>query len=104
MQKLRTAGSIELKTFNALTSKVKSPTEIYVVGFFETKNDKEFDTYNDFASKYSEDASIYHTFDGQEFLKYIKTDKIKSSSVIVYYHDLAVCKNEPKFAVLNKVA
>ncbi|CAF0794763.1 unnamed protein product [Brachionus calyciflorus] len=104
MKKLATAGSIEVKTFNAFTSKVNLPTDIHVLGFFESKNDKNYEVFNHFASKYSEDAKIFHTFDKQEFLKYIKSDKIKKTNVIVFYHDLAVCKNEPKFATLNKDA
>ncbi|RNA32570.1 disulfide-isomerase A4 isoform X1 [Brachionus plicatilis] len=102
MKKLQSAGSIEIKSFNAFMAKVNSPTDIHVLGFFDDQKDKSFEVYNHFASKYSEDAKLFHSFDRQEFLKSIKSDKIKQSSVIVFYHDLAVCKSEPRFAVFNK--
>lgn len=102
MRKLQSAGSTEVKSFNSFVTKVNNPADFHVLGFFDSQKDKSFEVYNHFASKYFEDAKIFHTFYRQEFLRFIKSDKIKIASVMVYYHDLVVCKNEPKFVVFNK--
>lgn len=102
MRKLKSAGSVEIKSFNGFVAKVNHPSDIHVLGFFDNQNEKSFEVYNHFASKYFQDAKIFHTFDRQEFLRFIKSDKITKTSVIVFYHDLVVCKNQPKFLVFNK--
>ena len=85
MKKLQTAGSTEVKTFNAFISRVDRPTDIHVLGFFEGKNDKNFEVYNHFASKYADDAKIFHTFNIQEFLKNIKKLKIAFLILVFTY-------------------
>lgn len=102
MKKLQSSGSSEIKNFNGFMSQVISPSDIHVLGFFNDRKDKSFQIYNHFASKYFEDAKLFHTHQINEFLRFIKSDKIKESSVIVFYHELAVCNKEPKFVVFNK--
>ena len=104
MRKARQPATKEVKTLKELNVHVKSPTEVYVLGVFESKNDDLFQTYHDFASDYPEDLKLFYTFNKDEFAKSLKSDKIKSPSILVIYHDLAVPKNEPKFRVLDSVS
>lgn len=103
MLKARASTSKEVKSFNAFTSNIKRPTEIYVLGLFEDKTSNLFETYNLFSSKYSEDLKLFHTFEVADVLKYIKSDKVKAPCLLVFYHDIVYVKNEPKFRVFDKV-
>ena len=103
MLKSRNSVSKEVNTFKAFTSYVKKTTEFYVLGLFNAKTDRLYEIYCDFTSRYAEDFSFFHTFKSDEFLKNLRSDQVKVPTVLVYYHDLVVIKNEPKFRVLEKV-
>lgn len=93
-------GSKEVKTFNAFTSHVVKPTDFYILGLFEDKTDALFEIFSHFSSKYSEDFKIFHSFNKDEFLKHFKSVKIPV--ILVFYHDLSVTKNEPRYKVFEQ--
>jgi hypothetical protein len=103
MMKARDSGSKEVKTVKAFTSRVLKPTEFYILGLFEDNKNSLFEVYGDLSSRYSEDFNFFHSFETSEFLKHLKLDKTSVPSIIVYYNDLVITKNEPKFRVLQKV-
>jgi hypothetical protein len=103
MKKAREPGSKEVKTVKGFTSHVLKPTEFYVLGLFEDQKSPLFEVYGDLSSRYSEDLNFFHTFETEQFLKAFKSDKIRVPSILVYYHDLVLTKNEPKFRVFTKV-
>lgn len=102
MLKARSSASKEISTFKQFLVNVKTPTETYVIGLFENKENPMFEIYSDLASKYSEDLNLFHTFNTKEFLTNVNKD-IKVPSILVYHHDLAVAKKEPKFKAYDKV-
>lgn len=61
-----------------------------MLGAFESENDQLFKLYQEFNVKYSEDLKAFYTLNGAEF-------KVKEPSILVYYHDMLVAKNQPKF-------
>jgi hypothetical protein len=103
MHKARASSSKEVKTFAQFDSNVKKMTEVYVLGLFDNKENNFYQVFDLFAAKYSEDLKLFHTFDIEHFQKYFKSSKVKSQSILVYYHDLAVPKKEPKYRVFDKV-
>jgi hypothetical protein len=103
MTKVRESGSQEVKKVKGFTSRVKKPTEFYVLGLFADKNSPLFELYGDISSRFNQDLNFFHTFETDEFLKTFKSDKVSVPSIIVYYHDLVLTKNEPKFRVFSKV-
>lgn len=103
MKKLSNSGSKQVKTFNAFNSNVKKLDQRYILGLFKSPADLMYQAFTDFASKYADDFDLAHTFNADEFLKYFKSSKIKVPSILVYYHDLVITKNEPKYHVLNDV-
>jgi hypothetical protein len=103
MLKAQASASKEVKTFAQFDSNVKKATEVYVLGLFDSKENNLYQVYDLFAAKYSEDLKLFHTFDFDNFQKYFKSSKVKSQSILVYYHDLAVPQKEPKYRVFDKV-
>jgi hypothetical protein len=103
MLKSRKFASKEVKTFNAFTSHVIKPTDTYVLGLFNDKNDRLYELYTDLTSRYGEELTFFHSFHTNDFIKHLKSteNNIDIPSIIVYHHDLVVTKKEPQFKVFD---
>lgn len=104
MYKARTSTSKEVANLKQFNVNIVKPTEIYILGLFESKQSQMYEIYSDFASQYGEDVRLYHSFKTDELLKSLGSpENVKSPAVLVFYHDLAVVKNEPKFKAFISV-
>jgi hypothetical protein len=104
MMKANTASSVEVKTFNQFYMHVTNPSDVHLLGFFNSKQDELYGLYDLFSTKYNKELKFCHTFNGKDFLKYFKSnEKIKFPSIIVFYHDLNVPKNELNFKIFNLI-
>lgn len=107
MQKARSFASKEVISLNQFNVNIQTPTEIYVLGLFDSKNSHMFEIYSDFASQYGEDVRLFHSFNAAEILETLRKDAknavVTAPAILVFYHDLAVVKKEPKFRVFSQV-
>lgn len=100
--KMKNLTSKEVKSFNQFKNEIKHPENTYVLGLFNDKKSCLYNEFTKFGSIFLNDLKLFHTFDTEDFLKYLKTD-VKVPSIIVYYNDLIVPSNEPKFRAFSEV-
>ena len=104
MRKAATSPSKEIDTFKQLNANILKPTDLYILGLFDTKKSHMFDIYSDFASQYGDDLQFYHSFKSAEILESLgKPKDVAAPSVLVVYHDLNTPKNGPRFKAFTKV-
>jgi hypothetical protein len=104
MLKAKAFTSQEVKTFKSFDIQIRKPNEFYVLGLFHDDKTPLYNIYTDLNyTKFPEDFKFFHTFETAEFLKYIKSKKITVPTILVFYHDLVITKNEPKFRVFETV-
>ena len=102
MMKASKPSSIEVNSYNQFYMNVKNPSDIYILGLFNSKQDELYSLYEIFTSKYNQDLKFCHSFQEKEILKHFKSSSsIKLPAIIVFYHDLNVPKNEPNYKVFN---
>jgi hypothetical protein len=91
MIKARSAGlPTKVENMKQFTAQLRKPFEIYTLGLFESENDELYKVYLNFTIKFSQELKAFYTFDQSDF-------KLNKPSIVVYYHDIMVPKNQPKF-------
>ncbi len=91
MIKARSAGlPKKVENMKQFASQIRKPFEIYTLGVFENENDELYKVYLNFTIKFSQELKAFYSFGQSDF-------KFKKPSIIVYYHDMMVPKNQPKF-------
>lgn len=103
MLRARLSTSKEVNTLKQFVSNVLKPTETYVLGLFPSKENHFFEIFSNFASQFAEDVQLFHSFNHNELLQSLGNQNLKIPSILVYYHDLAVPKKEPRFRVFDQV-
>ena len=63
--------SKEIKTFSDFKKQASNPIENFLVGVFNSQNDKLFKLFEQLTFKYPETFSFFYTFDSREFLNTI---------------------------------
>ena len=91
MIKARSAGApTRVENMKKFTSNIRHPFKVYTLGLFESENDQLYKVYLNFTIKYSQELGAFYAFGQSDF-------KFKMPSVVVYYHDMMVPKNQPKY-------
>lgn len=104
MNKARSFASKEVTTLKQFNVNVLKPTEIYVLGLFDTKKSNTFEIYSDFAAQYGDDVQFFHSFKTAELLESLgNPSNVQVPAILVVYHDLAIVKKEPRFRVFSQV-